>query len=411
MESGFGAPAHFPTETKIMWRSYAAAGADQLYSPQITTSVFSGDFTIFAWIWTPALHDGVVFDASNEDGSQYVRLSISSSGSLTFDQSGSTLSTGNVLSANRWHSIAAVRSGSTLFLYYDATAHGSTLSLGSSATVTRFGAAAEVVSATDYFTGTISRLALFNSAVSFSNIQSMSAARFSSWPVVSSHEWFTRNVASSYTRAVGTLGKGIIGAVDLSNRPGVTSANITDEFVKTYGTSIIDSETGSDWGFGDKTPSNTETYARDTGFGSPTVDIYEGNVQILAPLGKYGDDGAYQVEVLADWPIEGPYRFRLIDGNDKYPENTFAYGGVPGQLYRCYSFTGGVDIIRFALPVAPPGTYDLQIEWGDNFGQKVLVPGLEIVHRNRRRHTYSIRRVFPPMYKVGPTNVRSEEQL
>jgi hypothetical protein len=410
MESGFGAPAHLPKEAKTRWRSYFAAGADQIHSAQITTSVFSADFTICAWVWTPALHDGVIFDASSEDGTQYVRLSITSSGSLTFDQSGSSLSTGNVLSANRWHFVAAVRTGTTLFLYYDAIAHGSTLTLGSSATVTRFGAGAEVVSPTDYFTGTISRLALFNSAVSFSNIQAMNAQRFSAWAVAPAHTWFTREFNTRYA-GVSTLGLDQAGNVDLSVRVGLTLASAVDEFTKTYGASVIDSVTGSDWGFGDPTPSDPSVYARDTGFGSPTVDLYEGNVQILAPLGKYGDDGAYTVEVLADWPIEGPYRFRLIDGTDKYPADTFAYSGVPGQLYRCYSYTGGVDIIRFALPVAPPATYDLQIEWGPNYGQKVLVPGLDIIRRNRRRHTYAVRRSFPPIYKVGPVTVKAEEAL
>ncbi len=166
-----------------------------------------------------------------------------------------------------------------------------------------------------------------------------------------------------------------------------------------------------DWGFGSPDPG---VYDGDTGFGSPFLVLHPDQVQLLAPLGQYGDDGGYLVEAIGDWPENGPYRFRFKDaGGNVYPETTFCYSGVPTQGVRCYTLTGGVDIIRFISPPAPPGAYTLIIQWGPGFGQEVEVTlaGPTVVTRNRGAEVYALRRALPEHYKGGPTVSRSEAVL
>lgn len=155
-----------------------------------------------------------------------------------------------------------------------------------------------------------------------------------------------------------------------------------------------------DWGFGSPEPS--PYHDGDTGFGSPFTGL---TVEIVAALpgdGTFGDDGGYIVEVRAEWPVTGPYRFRLIDGADEYPETTYCYSAVAGQGTACHVANVGVDFCRFALPVAPPATYDLQIEWGDNYGSSALVVGaITIVTRNRAREVFAYRNRLPSIYKAG----------
>jgi hypothetical protein len=130
-----------------------------------------------------------------------------------------------------------------------------------------------------------------------------------------------------------------------------------------------------EWGFGDPEPAaGASAYPGDTGFGSPYIALEPAQVQVLAPLGQYGDDGGYVVEVLGDWPEQGPYRFRFRDaGGNVYPTTSYCYSGVPTQGELCYTLTGGVDIVTFISPPAPPGAYTLLIEWGPGFGNQISV--------------------------------------
>lgn len=171
-----------------------------------------------------------------------------------------------------------------------------------------------------------------------------------------------------------------------------------------------------EWGFGDPEPAaGASAYPGDTGFGSPYIALEPAQVQVLAPLGQYGDDGGYVVEVLGDWPEQGPYRFRFRDaGGNVYPTTSYCYSGVPTQGESCYTLTGGVDIVTFISPPAPPGAYTLLIEWGPGFGNQISVTGPNaptVLTRNRSRDVYALRRRLPRHYKAGPLTARQDQLL
>lgn len=420
-EDGFGAVSTASSLTTARWRTVVLNGSDQyLYSSTFGSPLadFNGDFTIGCWVWIDTLGDMVVFDAS--DGStEYIRLSVTTSGEVEFEQvdgSGTyTLTTGTVLAAKQWHFICARRDGTDLEIIHDTTTYATPLTLSNDAVVDRVGFGAETFSPTNYFGGYLSRGFVFDEAVSDLNLGVIASDRLGGWNTFPDHTWFTADLSiiqdDSWPNIRGDQGS--TGGWTLSNVPNLDSASVRLEYSKSYGSTNLNNDFGYDWGFGDPTPVTIVTYYGDTGFGSPYFAIEGDNIQILAPLGKFGDDGGYTVRVLGDWPIKGPYRFRLISsGGTEYPATTYAHSTVPGQSYRCFVAQSGVDEMRFALPVAPPGLYDLRIEWGDNFGQYIsLSDKIEIITRNRGKEVYAVRRKLPNTYKTGPRTMRSEEVL
>lgn len=167
-----------------------------------------------------------------------------------------------------------------------------------------------------------------------------------------------------------------------------------------------------DWGFGDPTPVSLLYFDDDTGFGSPYTNINSDAVVILSPLGTFGDDGGYVVPVLAEWPVYGPYRFRIISGESEYPETDYCYSGIIGQGYRCYSYTAGLDVVKFILPRCPVGVYDLRIEWGEGYGSYVVVPSVLAVNtRNMGVEIFAVRNALPPPFEPGLRRFKQGELL
>lgn len=105
----------------------------------------------------------------------------------------------------------------------------------------------------------------------------------------------------------------------------------------------------------------------------------------------YSADGGELCEAHAAWPTSGPYLAQLV-GQDSvvYPgASEGCYGGVPGLADALYTNASG-QILRFAIPRVPQGTYDLKFTWAD--GETTQENALRIVPRQVPRATHALLR-------------------
>lgn len=149
----------------------------------------------------------------------------------------------------------------------------------------------------------------------------------------------------------------------------------------------------------------------DTGYGSPYVEA--AFVEVF-PAGVWPDDGGVMVALRGDWPASGPYRVRLVDVDGAlYPLADYCHGGVPGSGSSIYARgpADAWDEVRFVLPPAPPGLYDVRVEWGVGWSHDVTVPGLRIVHRTRHPAVYRMRSGIPSTLAAGARSLADEPRI
>lgn len=165
-------------------------------------------------------------------------------------------------------------------------------------------------------------------------------------------------------------------------------------------------------GHGGPIPEDVAFVIGEAGHGSPIV--YEAEdlpleitlwraFQSLENYTTFGFDAAYSAdggelcECHAAWPVSGPYLAQLVASDATvYPEaDTGCYGGVPGLADALYTNASG-QILRFAIPRVPQGTYALRFTWQD--GQAEKDAALRIVPRQVPKATHDLLRapVFGP---------------
>jgi hypothetical protein len=117
----------------------------------------------------------------------------------------------------------------------------------------------------------------------------------------------------------------------------------------------------------------------DMGFGSPLAFSSDGPqlaITLRPPFTSradlerrgfeavYPEDGGELVELMAAWPIAGPYRVQLRDAAGAlFPAaDQGCLAGLRGRGDHLYANTSG-DFLRFAMPRLRQGTYDLVVMW------------------------------------------------
>lgn len=180
-----------------------------------------------------------------------------------------------------------------------------------------------------------------------------------------------------------------------------------------------------DWGYGSPTPDGSGPYATwptadaanefDTGYGAP--------YNVIVPVITFGTaaettalpaNGGVIIKLSLSggnkWPVTGPYQVRLIDpAGVARPTTGDCYSGVPGQGSEIFTDVVN-ESLSFVLPPLSPAVYDVRVRYGPTFALEILLDNALIVaDRNYSKATTSVRRVFPPYYKVGPIDIFGEE--
>ena len=116
---------HSDTQVKFNSTSAYFDGVDDAITLGGTSTLDfgSGDFTIECWFYADSVQDGYIFSTNNYTGSVGVSFGIQSNNKFRFTIGGSgtayTLDSTTVYTALVWHHCAAVRSGSTMYIYYN----------------------------------------------------------------------------------------------------------------------------------------------------------------------------------------------------------------------------------------------------------------------------------------------------
>jgi len=139
------------------------------------------------------------------------------------------------------------------------------------------------------------------------------------------------------------------------------------------------------------------------------VDIFIGGYSLntirldSASLAKVEDDGGYQIDLLGLYREE-PARLQLV--NQLTLVAYECYGAFSGQGYS--PSPKSPTLISLATPPLPVGTYAFKITQSTysftSTGADVPFT-LAVVRRQWKAQTFTLRRVFPPWYKLGPRNL------
>lgn len=93
----------------------------------------------------------------------------------------------------------------------------------------------------------------------------------------------------------------------------------------------------------------------------------------------YSEDGGELAEIEASWPTRGPFTVQLRTPAGTLLPTGGCYSGIPEQGSTIYA-NASATYVRFAMPKAPRGTYDLVVTWAD--GGTELANALRIVPRS-----------------------------
>lgn len=182
------------------------------------------------------------------------------------------------------------------------------------------------------------------------------------------------------------------------------------------------------WGWGDPDPDTLHAAASsgltwsgteiEWGYGDPAV-LSASWISWLSP-DEQPDDGGEIVELQAEWPEIGPWRITLEHHftGAAFPPATApqiaCQSPVPGFGTDCYTNVVTVEIagtlveepgtkLRVALPVLPPGVYDVHIRPANSIVPPIVLAGaFRVIRRGRAMEVYSLRRRFPAFWQLGP---------
>ena len=177
-----------------------------------------------------------------------------------------------------------------------------------------------------------------------------------------------------------------------------------------------------DWGFGSPSggvvsssgslaatswPSD-ELYL-DTAFGSPFM-VFEETPYLLDALGGFPTEGGVIAKLFTNLDVQfAPYYIRFyqtVSGvRQHYPNSSHqAYSCVAGDGAKLYPRNGNTNL-RFAVPPLSKGIYSLEIRYGVNQSLELdVVDAIRVVPSPRDAETYTIRRRFSNVMKVGARN-------
>lgn len=159
------------------------------------------------------------------------------------------------------------------------------------------------------------------------------------------------------------------------------------------------------------------------GFGDPDAGLIGAT---LAPVlaGDYShvypDDGGELVRLQAPWKLAlpsgavGPYRVRLVNAHTGaiYPDPSTvdgAYSARPGRGTACETGPGQTALL-FALPLAPPGVYEVHVAFGPGFTTTIVAAStLRIIRRSRTLAEWRMRAACHPRDDAGPRSAASED--
>ena len=147
--------------------------------------------------------------------------------------------------------------------------------------------------------------------------------------------------------------------------------------------------------------------AEDLGYGSPT-----GAVAAFLETGTiYPDDGGEIVIVIGTWDPLDSYTIHLREngGSVLYPpaaDALGAYSCFPGEGVSCRARGRR---LRFALPEAPPGLYDVLIS--GSLSSATMLAAVTIIYRQRSSYVDALRRWFPSDWRTGPAFPRDDVRL
>lgn len=106
-------------------------------------------------------------------------------------------------------------------------------------------------------------------------------------------------------------------------------------------------------------------------------------------VAAYSEDGGELAEVESSWPTRGPFTVQLRTPAGTLLPDGGCYSGIPEQGSTLYA-NASLQFLRFAIPKAPRGTYDLVVTWGD--GGTELANAVRIVPSSVPQFTRTILR-------------------
>ena len=189
-------------------------------------------------------------------------------------------------------------------------------------------------------------------------------------------------------------------------------------------------ETQYDWGFGDPVPAGWAFTDLDWGFGDEAPQNMV--VVVLTTPTLLPDDGGEVVRMKAAWPTLGPYRVKLFDhftntlvAQAQSPLRFTDKGIVVQRSHALDCFSNERLVVQgdqmqrlpgkyvyFVLPVLPASKYDVELTWGANFAERILLSqAIEVIQRGRSQEQWAIRSTYPDIYATGARAPALEKPL
>jgi hypothetical protein len=124
-------------------------------------------------------------------------------------------------------------------------------------------------------------------------------------------------------------------------------------------------------------------------------------------------DGGHKLEIIGSF--EAGHRYHVHIGDTGTSDDPICHSGIAGQagiVFPRKSITGGdLDLLTVYSPRTTPGAapYDISVLDPDTPELNILTSAVTVVKRQFFTTVYSVRKLFSPIFKVGPRSINSEE--
>ena len=117
------------------------------------------------------------------------------------------------------------------------------------------------------------------------------------------------------------------------------------------------------------------------------------------PTTGFGSDGGELVVIYGDFDGEFGQLYDVYVGPNGNTTDTLAFSGKPGAPNKIKAFD---DRIEFYMPPLDAGVYDVYMENSDASRTASASNAIVVTPKQYRSSVFSLRKVFPGQYRMGP---------